>query len=115
MAPLHINIKENAKEQKAIRAYWLVYERAFKERAWHLCHQAALTYMLDTGRMTEHEVELASSHPSGILVAQIAMRCTKARREDGDITIWSNPPKTWLGEPWDGDEDRGQSRNLRRA
>lgn len=93
-----LQFAKNAKNTTAIRAYWLVRERAVRERAFGLFHNANVTYLVDTGRMTEEEGERALSHPPPVETALIQLRCDKARHADGDLTLWSDPPKTWLRE-----------------
>jgi len=95
-APTILINKNGSPHPRAIRAYWLTVCAAITERRFEDLHRACVTYLLDTDRITEAEAVARVNHPPPMTIATTHLECGQARHADGDQTLWSDPPKTWL-------------------
>lgn len=101
----HVQLRDNItpEAEEAIRRYWRRCELGnrrdgsiHKEFPNDNGRDAATMYLQETDRLTEKEL-LQDLH-APLAMAARQMESVQARQADGDLTIWSDPPKTWLKE-----------------
>lgn len=85
-------VHDEARNVTAIHNYW----KRRAEGDWSV--KPDLRYLLDTGRITPDEAgDVYKPFSSSAITAhKYHSMAEKARIEDGDQTLWSDPPKTWL-------------------
>lgn len=89
-----VQLASEHKNVPAIRAYWTAYAAA---RCWEDYARASITYLYDTDRLDERDVPHTIDKP--LAVFPLTYQATMARRNDGDLTIWSDPPPWWKRTP----------------
>ena len=96
MTKPHVVLSKNVKNEQAIRDYWDRTERANRRDGSYTGMFADLLYLVDTGRLTEEQAENDFDLHDQMRRHTAIRLCLMARYEDGDRTVWSDPPKTWL-------------------
>ena len=93
-----IILKDNVKNEEQIRTYWSCMIEAY-ENGKYGGAECGLEFLLSTGRISKKEkLSLTADFDKPLGKTGVIRRVTIALREDGDCTIWSDPPRVWLGE-----------------